>query len=79
MVILFLTGACLFLAFTSLIAWTEGFDAGRRRARRDGVGINSDEFAKNLASLLDIQADGSDSPVAYVKWAIKEAKKESGT
>lgn len=73
---LFLAGCCLFLGFTSLIAWREGFDAGRSRARRDGAGINSDEFAANLANLLDVQADGGDSPAAYVKWAIQEAKKE---
>ena len=72
----FLSLACLFLGFTSLIAWREGFNAGRSRARRDGAGINSDQFAANLAKLLDVQADGGDSPVAYVKWAIEEAKKE---
>lgn len=71
-----LTIACMFLAALSAISWREGFDAGRSRARRDGTGINSDEFAANLAKLLDVQAGGGDSPIAYVKWAIQEAKKE---
>ncbi|QQP96466.1 hypothetical protein [Lysobacter enzymogenes] len=75
--VIFLSIVCMFLAATSVISWREGFDAGRSRARRDGIGINSNEFAANLAKLLDVQADGGDSPVAYVKWAIQEAKKET--
>lgn len=77
MAIVLLSVVCLFLGFSNWLAWREGFDMGRSKARREGSGIDTDKFAKSLATLLDIQADGGDSPVAYVKWAIQEAKKES--
>lgn len=66
----------LFCGFGCCLAWEEGFDAGRRRARRDRVGIDRKQFIAALTRYLDIQADGGDRPEAFVEWAVKKALKE---
>lgn len=71
-----LSVVCLFLGFSNWIAWQEGFASGRSKARRDWVGIDNKLFIPALTRHLDIQADGGDSPEAFVEWAVKESIKE---
>lgn len=66
----------LFCALTCFSAWLSGYEAGKNRAVHHGSGIRTQEFAEVLARIMDVQADGGDSPAAYVHWAIGQAHRE---
>ena len=61
------------LAILNLSAWREGFRAGKRRASVDGYGVDLAAFIPALTRHLDIQADGGDSPEAFVRYAVSQA------
>jgi hypothetical protein len=64
------------LIVSVFIGWEqrrEGVREGIKRLTYDGRVLASHTFHNELASLLDLQADGGDSPAAYIEWAITEA------
>jgi hypothetical protein len=71
-----MAGISLMLGFGMWFVWDEGYRAGKSKAIRDGLGIDRARFAAALARIMDVQADGGDSPADYVRWAITEAKRE---
>lgn len=55
----------------------EAFLSGKDVASRFERALDSKSFARELASLLEIQADGGDAPESVVGWAIEEAAKRT--
>jgi hypothetical protein len=55
----------------------EAYDSGKDAASRFERSLDSKRFARELAALLEIQADGGDSPEDVVSWAMGEAAKRS--
>lgn len=47
-------------------------DFGERRVLRE-LFLSDEAFIAELADLLQIEADGGDSPASYLQWAMQEA------
>ena len=72
-VLVVVLSAALLLAV--LGSWEE-YRRGVREGESRTVGNLSEVYYKRLAHLLDLQADGGDSPAAYLRWAMEEAARE---
>lgn len=72
---LFLMISVLVTGFGASSAYLLGREHGIAHERRQGIRVNCRAFIAALTKVMDVEADGGDSPEAYTGWAVREAER----